>query len=801
MPIPLNPLVGLTDDFSKKDYISEWCAKPYLLANGTFSSSDTAVTISSWNYPSGVTSVNNMHITKMTGFRYFKGTGVFTLNVNASPFHQGLYKLGYVPTGGGEAALGNHGMWVDMHYLTQVQRSMTPGVTIDLGTQTTSVLKIPFVSCLQGFALGSAVTAASDIASVSLFPLVPLAYGSGQDSTVGYTIWFHWEDVSVDVPAYPQSGYWENASLADLSQIVTLNPIEIAYFLAVPQSGISGGYRKRQPQAAEADSKNIGPVTSALYKGSQFVSSLDFVPLLSGIAAPAAWALDIASKVTSVFGWSKPLNLDVQRLVQRDFMFGVQHVNSSDNSRLLSLDQKNSIEVLPGFSGTDVDELSLDVFLTRPCSVWPVFTWSNSDAAGTLLFSTNVSPALYRAFTIDSINVRCTGPLGYLSNYFNQWRGDIVFSFTFVKTVMHSGRVVVSFSPDYAGAAATVPTLSQTAYLFRKIVDLRESNTITVTVPFVSLRNYRPILTDSFGAVSGVLTVHVVDELVAPTTCSQTISVMPWISAAPGFEFAVPRESAVLPVIGMPIQATPQSGVSFGLDKSTLIGGAKNTYDPNCENARKCVGEKITSLRSLLRVARPMIKSVTYQSASYTADRWTYFVPQFIPVLARSLATTTYPKIYGTLLHSINCCFAMTRGGYIVKLPSSGFNSVQHVTLVPVTKSTSLDIIYNGATTSINGTTTGGPYYNYTNSVTLITDTNSRGGIEVAVPNYSLAHSRATSSYIACPGFLNPNPYYAYGGVNAIEFLNASTESTEVLLASSDDFNLGQFVSIPPYIV
>jgi len=318
----MNPHFTVQNNYAQGEFIQHYLAKPYKLAAGVLQASDTATTFSAFALPSSLLD-QQVFADKVKGFMRFRAKMCFTLQVNSTKFHCGVYKLTYVPAAGVNSSNTEWTTWVNAHYLTQQQRSQLPGVEIDVATQTQVTLEIPWLSPYNCAAFTTITDKAFDTCSLRLCPLSPLNLGAGQDSTIGYTIWGHFEDVELDIPAWPQSGYVSN-----------------------PKETVGKAISK-QSSTKEQESKNIGPVKSSsndkistkLFKMGEVANTVALVPTLEPFAAPAAFFLDAIAGVASAFGWSKPANLDVERKVQQDYMFNHNHYNSSDNSRLLSLDE------------------------------------------------------------------------------------------------------------------------------------------------------------------------------------------------------------------------------------------------------------------------------------------------------------------------------------------------------------------------------------------------------------------------------------------------------------------------------
>lgn len=758
MPLTLHDQFSAHSNYAKGEFIKSYLMKPFRLQAGVLSATDTATTFTAINLPSGLAD-QTVYFNKLRGFARFKAKVVLNLQVNANKFQAGVYKLCSVPFAGVTSGGVPAGRWVDMHFLTQQQRSQLPGVEVDISTQTQVCLELPYIAPWNNQAIGLACSTQFDTTQVRLVPFSPLATGAGQDATAGYTLWGHLEDVVLDIPAFPQSGMSSGKSMPTTQE-----------------------QKAKNIQSTEAFDGTVKGVKLSKWAGvaGGIMGAASMIPLLTPVAAPAAFFLEAAAGVFAAFGWSKPVNLDVESKIQQDFMYNHNHYNSSDNSRLLSLDERNVVEVLPGFSGTNVDEMAFDVFLTRP-TLLTKFTWAATQATGTLLASFTVAPDHGVSRTLDSLTGICHTPVSLLSNYFQFWRGDFVYTFHIVKTPMHTGRLAFVFTPTLYVTAPTPASLDNSVFTLRTLVDLRETTIVNLQIPFHASTCYKK--TQAGSSSIGVLSIYVVDELVSPAACAQTIEILPWISAAPGFEFAVARNARISPIVGLAVVATPQSG--------NFIGDYSPHEDKTMESARKCIGERIMSIRQMTRIGRQYAWSTAYTAAPPATGITTYF-PFTISITTRIAATTVNPPLYADFISVISSCFLFSRGGMRVKLYAPLYTSP-----IQVSTSTAPSATINYFTESnvaLPDTTVFIDRSAVCNGINVVVDVVDRGGFEVSMPQYTATHSRSNA---ACLAGLTVT--FTDLDANCPIALSWATTSlkADIIRSGADDFNLGMFISIP----
>jgi hypothetical protein len=131
--------------------------------------------------------------------------------------------------------------------------------------------------------------------------------------------------------------------------------------------------------------------------------------------------------------------------------------------------------------------------------------------------------------------------LFFAANSFKQWRGGVKFRFTFAKTKMHAGRVMVAFAPDnftknLVDMVSTSTIANVAAYgangpdpfAYSAIFDLKDGNVFEFEVPYISRTPYSNI-----GTSIGSLVMYVVNPLVAPSVVSDTIDVLVEVAGMP----------------------------------------------------------------------------------------------------------------------------------------------------------------------------------------------------------------------------------------------------------------------------
>jgi hypothetical protein len=438
-------------------------------------------------------------------------------------------------------------------------------------------------------------------------------------------------------------------------------------------------------------------------------------------------------------------------------------------------------------------------------STIPVWTttipWTDtgSNPVDSLLGLFGVSPFsnIYTT-VVNTVTFSHFSPLQLIANHFEYWRGSIVYKFKFVKTEFHSGRLSITFNPNNAVVAPHVtPTLADSSYIHRQVIDIREANEFTFVIPFISDSPYKNV-----GSVAacdiGTFSIRVLDPLVAPATVAQTISIIVEKCAGPDIEFAVPSQCNYTYFAGI----TPQSGNVFGsVDQGSSVCSNLNTTigsslikGDNSLNSLHCIGEKISSFRALLKLPQQLLYVTPPVAANYHN-----VIPFCITAGSVSGVTNTFPSVLNDLYSRIASCYVYSRGGVRLKfVDNMSVTTTQPVFVALDNRGGSAGLNQVGFQwTNLNAAGTSNAT-DRTNMPVVFYRAGYSG--EVQVPQYHRFHSRVNSDCcvsIARPYNLGnlslaPNIYVTRGT------LPLSTTLAETYRSFSDDANFGSFLSVPP---
>lgn len=750
-----------TTNFSQD--LKTFLEKPVVIQSGRFQSADTVSTFPGINIPDQLVN-STIYSNKVSGFLGLKADIVFRLQVNGTRFQQGRYMLTFTSTAGASPTSVPGILWIHAHTVSLTTRTQLPHLEMDVNCDTEGYLKIPFVSAYNFYPLvskGAVTKIFGDIGQVRIFPYSPLQFTTGQTYCT-YTLWAHFENIQFIVPAAPQARF------------------------------TFASKKRKSTTEIEADSQGVGPISSTLLTVAKASNILSSVPLLSAYANTASWITDILGNAAAAFGWSKPMNMEPGGRMQQQIGTYLGTFDGADNVHPLSLSVKNEVSDVKGFSGTDVDELALSYIATIP-AYFNTVTWNASALPGAILTERECDYSFYTLInTLNGQIIKYYTPMSFVASHFNMWRGSIVFTFKFVKTEFHSGRVAVVFFPHTDGYPVPARSLTLSDYAHREIIDIRECNQFTVRVPYTAISPYRNSQTGfrSFGTVS----LYVVDQLVAPDQVPTDISILVEVAAGDDCEFAVAKNNYDMPTFNI---APQMADIKFSTNVceilETDIGGSSKKED-KLLNAGAAIGERVLTFRQLAKVGGMITSAITYTSTNVYAN--------VLPWAMICNYNTTVPVIANytaDLVSRLTACYGLGRGGIRWRFVnnntmSNNANQVAYLTYPDTTASKDATILeaVNDPLATVTPKTRLGMSNVYTQAAI-------NPIMEVQVPQYTLTHSRVNAHQIVvntqCPYVFTSMQPRAILTTTVPGALAAPQWSFHRSLA--DDATFGQFISIP----
>jgi hypothetical protein len=617
-------------------------------------------------------------LTRAQGAYGFRATIVLRLEIQATPFQAGLLKLAWVP----EYSTVSATTYNPFSYLATV--SQLPGVVMDINETTSVILRIPYVNSLDYWFVNSGaatITQTYDVGTWALWALTPLSTPASATAP-NWALWTSLEDIEFIGLAPANAGVTYSTLAPQLrhSPAATSGPIEVQ-----PQAGT---------QATESMKPSSGPISSVLAATSRIVSFAgSAIPLISSYTGPTAWMLRVGAMLASAFGWSKPLNTAAVKRVITTTNNYQHNCDAHDTSWNLGLFSDNQVAVMPGFAGSNVDEMAIDYIVGVPAII-NYATFSTTNVVGDTIFNIAISPmAMY--FQLGSNGVISLGvdstfssflpsPVMYVANCFQYWSGDFKFKFRLAKTKFHSGRLLVAHIPFWypsTGFNTGFATPVQGAPMNFKshIWDLKDSNDYEFTVPYTFIRPFASIFD-----VLGSLSVTVEQPLLAPSSVGTTLSLVVEVEGLPGFTFGTPISPQFLPGPLIPKTVTPQSG----------------------EMAAYSFGESIMSVKQLM-----LRMGVTL--AGYYVAAGVFYPSTYTPSISAPTSITYTTNSY---LNYFAPAYAYVRGSTRYTLQALDKTIRSTVILINGSRYSTVAQVTEGAS-NLHFIM---PYYNYTNRTRLV---------------------------------------------------------------------------------
>lgn len=838
--------------------IKDFLSRPVIIQTGLWSSATTAETqLYTANFPEQLIS-NSMYQEKLRGFVGLRATLVIKVQVNSQPFQQGRLMLQYFPYA---QYMPNR---VSLVNATLQGRSGCPRTDLDLSVGTEVEMRIPYVSPHVYYNL---ITGQGSFGAIYLVVYSQLRDQVTGTGSVEYTVWAHLEDVDVQYPTGANVFTGSSPNFVSVGQRMIDGNFTESDMREIWQTK---AYAKRpakifaQVASELTQLKNNGVISAGIGQVSEGLSSLSKIPILGNLFTKPAWISAQVENIFKILGFSKPT---IQGLPCESKLRGqvrMANFDGADASHKLALSAQNEIETKSGLSGTSADEMDLSHVLSIP-NFWDRFTWSTTNLTNTVLWDNFVTPVKIKPFSATILDrFRCTH-MGFVANTHGYWRGSIVYTFKFVKTQFHSGRLRISFIPFYFNSTIStgVPDVSRTQKI---IVDLRTSTEVSFTVPYVSSRPWmyciRPesswLGTNNermYNAVTGIVRVEVLNQLVAANNVFQSIDTIVEVSGGPDLTFASPTCPSYVPyggtftalndsvtneqkkeefdnnveprvidagtgVIRAQVmgedEAVPRNEAQHGIHPMPID---THMIDSNWSPEAHCIGEKIMSLRQLIKRfgtveggSLTLNGLVVAPNTSASTDIVLAPFSQMIPptgVAARRFMSLLdyYYYIYGFWRGSMRYkMFSETSSTTVPGVKSSFswvvsmFSSIQDTMnqLVP---------LFANAPNQITATTLPAGV-GFSQASRIVVDPAVEGLVEFEVPYYNISHISPATQYSNTNRAANIDDMLRGHIPPVVVTLQARTTpnntnniiSTSFYKAAGDDFSLMYLVGVPPLV-
>lgn len=383
--------------------------------------------------------------------------------------------------------------------------------------------------------------------------------------------------------------------------------------------------------ALQSDEYGMGPVSGPASTVARIAGMIKGVPIIGKFATATEMGANAISGIAKLFGFSNvPVIEPAQPYRQLPFPpFASPEIGYPVEK--LTLDPKNELSIDPTSVGLPGhDELAIEGIVTRQ-SYLTSATWSTATAVDTLIFASKVTPYMFDN-DAAAVNKLYFTPMGMVANHFQNWRGDIIFTFNFVASKYHRGRVRISYDPYSTSVMTTGDTGSA---VYNTIVDLEEDTVAEVRVPYQqALAWLRVDATNTVAGVpyilsgsslilddtttNGIISMKVLTLLTAPAATAP-VNILVSVRAAENLEFANPISyGSGLSMFAMQSEDLTMSEVPKGVELMQVPASPEMFLD----RYRVNFGECVKSLRQILRRTN---YSDTFTGTASISDMTTMF--------------------------------------------------------------------------------------------------------------------------------------------------------------------------------
>jgi hypothetical protein len=315
-------------------------------------------------------------------------------------------------------------------------------------------------------------------------------------------------------------------------------------------------------QSGVSDEFGTTPVSDMASAAAAAAGKLESIPAVAPYAKATSMVMSGVSAVAKALGYSKPIN--IAPIAPYRYLTNPSVANSSVPvpSDVLAIDPKAELTVDPRTVCAGESDPNLISDIIQKDSYWFTTTWQVADPTNTELARFAVTPEVFRnetrtgTGTGGSYWVRQCSPMCHTAQSFGYWQGDIIYTFRFVCSKFHRGRVRIFYEPEQLGD----PNLDS-GYNINHVVDLGSTTTFEMRVPYMRSTpwakvehlatrpgigvNYRirssgTSLVYDRETMNGLVTLTVLNDLSAPSVAAD-ISVLVSARAAENFSFAQPK--------------------------------------------------------------------------------------------------------------------------------------------------------------------------------------------------------------------------------------------------------------------
>jgi hypothetical protein len=520
--------------------VKQVASRPVFVFSITWSAADVPGTLLAYrNLPLDILNASPIKLQKMQRYQFFSGDIVIRVVASAMAFQAGRLWMSF------EAARNERGARV----ATLNPQSVTSldGIEFDPAVPTPLEFRVKYFAPISEWdRIGQ-----YGFGSVLFSVLSPLNSAS-TSSTVTFSMQAWFENLTFGVP--------------------TAEPFELS---VAPAIAMQRAYRQSHVEKKEAERTHV--VSDALETVSEVAGLMGKFPLISGISHPVSWATGMAARAARMFGFSKPSTSNAPMRVEMFPQSTAHFMDGSSDAVLLTATSNYETASGPVF-GTDIDEMDIGYICSRMPLVGS-YNWDTTFAIGQPVAAFPVTPGLCApvlAAGSVSYGTYATTPMSFVASMFKYWAGSIKFRIEAVSTQFHAGRLLVAYVPDFDPLGSF--NITEAANYYSIVWDITTSSHIEFEVPYMSNVPYLETFIDALNVpyiidgettgtgprdrirkvANGAIVMFCLNQLVAPSTASNNISLLIWMGGGKDITFMEPTLGEFV--------------VSSGRDKTDRVG-------------------------------------------------------------------------------------------------------------------------------------------------------------------------------------------------------------------------------------
>lgn len=249
----------------------------------------------------------------------------------------------------------------------------------------------------------------------------------------------------------------------------------------------------------DAPTTTVVLTSSAFIKEKEGTKASDIVTNVGRMAAIAGRIAPAISPYTTLFsnvagsagdalralGYSKPPVVDKEYSIVMGIADPPSQVEGTSTATVYGRSQGDTRSIDPASLGGSLDEQKISTLIARPCLAIRDFAILPAAAAGSLLVSIPVTPALsHFAGTVSGLTYPT--PLAMMSLLHRWYTGSLEYKFEFVASIFHRATIVIAYDPVPTSPAP--PSMADAiATLQHVIVNVSGNTSIDVTIPYKNI--------------------------------------------------------------------------------------------------------------------------------------------------------------------------------------------------------------------------------------------------------------------------------------------------------------------------